>query len=139
MEVPTTAAYIICVSVAGQDLIDMGLDVLLVHLFIFWFALLSTIIPPVCGTVFIPSGMVNENWIKVSVTSMTLGLGLYFIPLGMVANQEILKLQSNTLSAIMSFLKIAVSLLSISYSIIKIKNILIKIPLFVFGLFILFI
>jgi len=84
MEVPTTAAYIICVSVAGPALIDMGLDVLLVHLFVFWFALLSTITPPVCGTVFIASGMVNENWIKVSITSMTLGIGLYFIPLGMI-------------------------------------------------------
>ena len=50
MEVPTTAAYIICVTVAGPALIDMGLDILLVHLFVFWFALLSTITPPVCGT-----------------------------------------------------------------------------------------
>ena len=45
MEVPTTAAYIICVTVAGPALIDMGLDILLVHLFVFWFALLSTITP----------------------------------------------------------------------------------------------
>ena len=77
MEVPTTAAYIICVTVAGPALIDMGLDILLVHLFVFWFALLSTITPPVCGTVFIAAGMVNENWVKVSITSMILGLGLY--------------------------------------------------------------
>ena len=63
------------------------------HLFVFWFALLSTITPPVCGTVFIASGMVNENWVKVSITSMTLGLGLYFIPLGMIANQDLINLQ----------------------------------------------
>ena len=81
MEVPTTAAYIICVTVAGPALIDMGLDILLVHLFVFWFALLSTITPPVCGTVFIAAGMVNENWVKVSITSMILGLGLYFLSL----------------------------------------------------------
>ncbi len=139
MEVPTTAAYIICVSVAGPALIDMGLDILLVHLFIFWYALLSTITPPVCGTVFIASGMVNENWIKVSLTSMSLGIGLYFIPLGMVANQEILKLQSNTFVAFFSFLKIALSLLVISFSIIEIKRNIIKSLFFIFGLFILFV
>ena len=57
MEVPTTAAYVICVSVAGPALVDMGLGLLQVHLFVFWFALLSTITPPVCGTVFIAAGM----------------------------------------------------------------------------------
>ena len=36
MEVPTTAAYIICVSVAGPALVDMGLDILLVHLYIIY-------------------------------------------------------------------------------------------------------
>ena len=59
MEVPTTAAYVICVSVAGPALQQLGLDLLLVHLFVFWFALLSTITPPVCGAVFIAAGMVG--------------------------------------------------------------------------------
>ena len=139
MEVPTTAAYIICVSVAGPALIDMGLDVLLVHLFVFWFALLSTITPPVCGTVFIASGMVDENWIKVSITSMTLGIGLYFIPLGMIANQDLIKLETEPMSAIFDIIKIGLGLLLFSISIIQVKNILFKILVFIFGLFILFV
>ena len=56
MEVPTTAAYVICVSVAGPALVDMGLELLQVHLFVFWFALLSTITPPACGTVLLLQG-----------------------------------------------------------------------------------
>ena len=139
MEVPTTAAYIICVSVAGPALIDMGLDVLLVHLFVFWFALLSTITPPVCGTVFIASGMVDENWIKVSITSMTLGIGLYFIPLGMIANQDLIKLETDPISAIFDIIKIGLGLLLFSISIIQVKNLFFKILVFIFGLFILFI
>ena len=139
MEVPTTAAYIICVSVAGPALIDMGLDVLLVHLFVFWFALLSTITPPVCGTVFIASGMVDENWIKVSITSMTLGIGLYFIPLGMIANQDLIKLETEPMSAIFDVIKIGLGLLLFSISIIQVKNLFFKILVFIFGLFILFI
>src|SRR5699024_988572 len=59
MEVPTTAAYVICVAIAGPALHSLGLNLLLAHLFVFWFALLSTITPPVCGTVFITAGIVG--------------------------------------------------------------------------------
>src|SRR3546814_16458162 len=86
MEVPTTAAYVICVSIAGPALHSLGIDLLLAHLFVFWFALLSTITPPVCGTVFIAAGIVGENWLKVAVSAMRLGVGLYIIPLAMIAN-----------------------------------------------------
>ena len=132
MEVPTTAAYVICVSVAGPALVDMGLELLQVHLFVFWFALLSTITPPVCGTVFIASGMVSENWLKVSITSMSLGIGLYFIPLAMIANDEIIKLDTEFLYAIMAFVKIALSLVMLSYALIT-KS-LIFLRLLAFGL-----
>ena len=110
MEVPTTAAYVICVSVAGPALVDMGLELLQVHLFVFWFALLSTITPPVCGTVFIAAGMVSENWLKVSITSMSLGIGLYFIPLAMIANKSIIELNSTFILSILAFVKIATGL-----------------------------
>ncbi len=138
MEVPTTAAYIICVTVAGPALIDMGLDILLVHLFVFWFALLSTITPPVCGTVFIAAGMVNENWVKVSITSMILGLGLYFIPLGMVSNPSLIKLGSTPIEALIAMFKISICLLMFSFSIIKAKDFLLKILGLFIGCFILF-
>ena len=75
MEVPTTAAYVICVSVAGPALTELGLEPLQAHLFVFWFALLSTITPPVCGAVFIAAGMVEENWLKVAFKAMALGVG----------------------------------------------------------------
>jgi TRAP transporter 4TM/12TM fusion protein len=90
MEVPTTAAYVICVSVAGPALIELGLAPLQAHLFVFWYALLSTITPPVCGAVFIAAGMAETRWTRVAGTAMTLGLGLYVVPLGMIAAPAIL-------------------------------------------------
>ena len=35
---------------------------------------------------FVAAGMVNESWLKVALTSMVLGIGLYIIPLAMIAN-----------------------------------------------------
>ncbi len=138
MEVPTTAAYVICVSVAGPALVDMGLELLQVHLFVFWFALLSTITPPVCGTVFIASGMVSENWLKVSLTSMSLGIGLYFIPLAMIANEAIIKIDTDFFSSIIAFVKIALSLVMLSYAFISNNLIILKIIAFSFGMFVMF-
>jgi len=139
MEVPTTAAYVICVSVAGPALVDMGLELLQVHLFVFWFALLSTITPPVCGTVFIAAGMVSENWLKVSITSMSLGIGLYFIPLAMIANKSIIELNSTFILSILAFVKIAIGLTLLSYSIISKHNIILRLGGFFISIFIMFI
>ncbi len=139
MEVPTTAAYVICVSVAGPALQQLGLDLLLVHLFVFWFALLSTITPPVCGAVFIAAGMVEENWLKVAGSAMALGIGLYIIPLVMVAKPELIMLASDSSAAILSFLQIAVGLTALSYAIINRSLRWWRLILLVTGLAILFV
>lgn len=118
MEVPTTAAYVICVSVAGPALTELGLPPLLAHLFVFWYALLSTITPPVCGGVFIAAGMVGENWLKVALKAMALGIGLYLIPLAMVANPDVIRLAFDPAWALFDALKIAVGLGGISYGVI---------------------
>jgi TRAP transporter 4TM/12TM fusion protein len=140
MEVPTTAAYLICVSVAGPALQSLGLPLLITHLFVFWYALLSTITPPVCGTVFIAAGMVEEkNWLKVAGKSMALGVGLYLVPLGMVANPALIELSTNPLAAIMVFLKMALSLSLISYGIIAVRTFIFRISLILGGAVILLI
>ncbi len=110
MEVPTTAAYVICVSVAGPALIDMGVAPILVHLFIFWYALLSTITPPVCGGVFIAASMVEENWLPVAISAMSLGLGLYVIPLAIIRHPELMGLADAPIAAILTALQIGVGL-----------------------------
>ncbi len=118
MEVPTTAAYIISVSVAGPALIDLGLEPLQAHLFVFWFALISTITPPVCGAVFIAAGMIGEDWLKVAITAMALGVGLYIIPLGMIANPNLIALAEAPGLALIAFLQLAAGLWLISFGLI---------------------
>ena len=122
MEVPTTAAYVICVSVAGPALIQLGLEPLQAHLFVFWYALLSTITPPVCGAVFIASGMVRENWLRVAITAMALGIGLYVIPMGMIANPDLIRLSDNPVAAAVAFLRVGLGLGLISYGLIAMRR-----------------
>jgi len=139
MEVPTTAAYVICVSVAGPALIKLGLEPLQAHLFIFWFALLSTITPPVCGAVFIAAGMVEENWLKVAGTAMALGIGLYLIPLGMIANPALIQLQTEPIGALFATTKMALALGMISFGIIAPRTVYIRVALIIVGAGVLFV
>ncbi|MEM1344289.1 MAG: TRAP transporter fused permease subunit [Pseudomonadota bacterium] len=122
MEVPTTAAYVICVSVAGPALIGLGLDPLQAHLFVFWYALLSTITPPVCGAVFIAAGMIGENWLKVALTALSLGFGLYVIPLAMVANPALLGLAEAPWTALLSGVQVGLGLALISFGLIALSG-----------------
>jgi len=118
MEVPTTAAYVICVSVAGPALQELGLEPLQAHLFVFWYALLSTITPPVCGTVFIAAGMAQTRWVPVAGQAMRLGLGLYVVPLAFVANPALLYPDAHLTLALLAFVKVAVGLWLMSRSLI---------------------
>lgn len=138
MEVPTTAAYVICISVAGPALIKLGLEPLQAHLFVFWFALLSTITPPVCGAVFIAAGMIGENWLKVALTAMSLGFGLYIIPLAMIANPTLIELQATPLAAIGTALQIGLGLALMSIGIIAALAAPLRAALFVGGAAIIF-
>ena len=119
MEVPTTAAYVICVSVAGPALIDLGLKPLLVHLFVFWFALLSTITPPVCGGVFIAASMVEENWLKVAWSAIALGLGLYIVPLAMIKHPQLIEISSFPVLSVLTAVQIGLGLILLSRGIIS--------------------
>ena len=138
MEVPTTAAYVICISVAGPALTQLGLQPLEAHLFVFWYALISTITPPVCGAVFIAAGMAGENWLKVAMKAMALGVGLYVIPLGMIANPALIQLETDVFGAIVAFAQMALGLLIISYAIIAVRNPALKLVFLIPGLLIVF-
>lgn len=113
MEVPTTAAYVICVSVAGPALISLGLEPLLAHLFVFWYALLSTITPPVSGGVFIAAGM--------------------------VANPAMIQLAFNPSAAVLDALKVAIGLGAISYGVIARKALWQRSALIVGGIILIFV
>jgi len=124
--------------VAGPALIELGLSPLLAHLFVFWYALISTITPPVCGAVFIAAGMVNENWLKVALFAMALGVGLYLIPLGMVASPALIELAAYPWLALAAMAKVGIALAAVSFGTIAPGPAWRRIVLVVVGLAILF-
>ncbi|MGQ9369878.1 TRAP transporter permease [Azospirillum sp. ST 5-10] len=116
MELPTTAAYLICIAVAGPALVELGLPELHGHMFVFWYALLCTITPPVCGTVFVAAGIADAPWLSVAVQAMRIGIGLYIIPLAMVANPSLLLLAAAPAAAVAAGIKVLAGTVLVSYA-----------------------
>jgi len=116
MELPTTAAYVICAAVAAPALVALGVPELYAHLFVFWYALLCTITPPVCGNVFIAAGIAQTPWLPVAGNAMRLGVGLFIVPLGFIANPALLELAATPVAALAAMAKIALGLWLISFA-----------------------
>jgi TRAP transporter 4TM/12TM fusion protein len=89
MDVPTTASYLLTASVAGPALIKLGLAPLTAHLFIFYFAVLSAITPPVCASVFAAATIAGENFWKVARQALRIAGAVFLIPFMMVYRVEI--------------------------------------------------
>ncbi|MEW5423927.1 TRAP transporter permease [Amorphus sp. 3PC139-8] len=80
MDVPTTASYILASAVAGPILINMGIEPLNAHLFIFYFAIMSAITPPVCASVYAAATIAGENFWKVAGHAVVMAIALYLVP-----------------------------------------------------------
>ena len=80
MGVPTTAAYAIAAAVVAPGLIRIGVDALVAHMFIFYFAILSAITPPVALASFAAASMAGANMWRTSMIAVKLGLATFIVP-----------------------------------------------------------
>lgn len=92
MGVPTTAAYLLAAAVIAPSLKMMGFEAIAVHMFIFYYAILSAITPPVCAAVYVGAGIAQADWVKTAWIAMRLALVEYMIPFIFIYNTSLLLL-----------------------------------------------
>ena len=80
MGMPTTAAYAIAAAVLAPGLAKIGVPVLVAHLFVFYFAVLSAITPPVALASFAAAGMAQADPWKTSWMALKMGLATFIVP-----------------------------------------------------------
>ena len=80
MGMPVTASYIILAVLAAPALVQLGLAPLAAHLFVFYFALLSFITPPVCVAVYIASPIAGSEPMRTALQAVKLGIVAYIVP-----------------------------------------------------------
>jgi len=77
---PTTVAYILVATLGVPVMLDLGLPLIASHLFVFYFAVISMITPPVAIAAFAAAEIAQEDPIKVGFTSMKIAAIVYIIP-----------------------------------------------------------
>ncbi|WP_280549775.1 TRAP transporter permease [Halomonas sp. 11-S5] len=80
MGMPTTAAYAVAASVVAPGLINIGIQPLVAHFFVFYFAVVSAITPPVALASYAAAGISGDNAMGTSVASFKIGLAAFIVP-----------------------------------------------------------
>ena len=94
MGLPTTASYIVCSSVVAPALIEFGLEPLVAHFFIFYFACLSAITPPVAIASYAAAGLADANPNSTGWEAFKLGLAAFIVPYMFVFSNALLLIGS---------------------------------------------
>ena len=80
MGMPTTAAYAVAASVVAPGLVQLGIPQLTAHFFVFYFAVLSAITPPVALASYAAAGISGANPMETSVASFKIGIAAFIVP-----------------------------------------------------------
>jgi TRAP transporter 4TM/12TM fusion protein len=88
--IPTTANYIIMVTVAAPTLVLMGVEPLVAHFFVFYYGVLADITPPVALAAYAAAGMAGSDPFKTGNMAFRLGLAKALVPFVFVFSPSLL-------------------------------------------------
>lgn len=80
MGLPTVAAYIIQAALTVPALVNLGVEPLAAHMFIFYFAIISAITPPVALAAYAAGGIAGSDPMKTAFQACKLGIAAFIVP-----------------------------------------------------------
>lgn len=122
MGLPTTASYIITATLGAPALIKIGVMPLAAHLFVFYFAALSAITPPVALAAYAGAGIAKGNPLKTGLQATKLGIAGFVVPFMFVYGPSLLmvgsagKILTTTATALIGVILLAASVEGYLYS-----------------------
>lgn len=90
MGMPTTASYVMAAAVGVPAMILLGCNPLDAHFFVFFYAVLSSVTPPVCVGAYTAAGIAGANPNQTAFTAVRLALSGFIIPFVFILSPEIL-------------------------------------------------
>jgi TRAP-type uncharacterized transport system fused permease subunit len=90
MGLPCTPAYIIAITIGGPALMAMGCDTLSTHLFVFYFAILAGITPPVCVPAYCAASIAKSKPLETGFEAFKLAIVGFLIPYIFIYNDALL-------------------------------------------------
>jgi len=87
---PIIVSYLVLAVLVAPALIQMGVEPLAAHLFIFFFALVSDLTPPVAPGAFVAAGIAGADMMRTAWMACRLGLVVYILPYMFVYNKALM-------------------------------------------------
>ena len=80
MGIPTIPNYIITSSLAGPALLELGVPLLVSHMFVFYFGIMADLTPPVALACFAAAPMAKTSGLKIAVQATKLATAGFVVP-----------------------------------------------------------
>lgn len=114
MGLPTTACYIVAATVAAPALIKLGVLPLAAHMFVFYFACLSNLTPPVALAAYTGAGIAGANPARTGWTSVRLGIAGFIVPFVFVYSPVLLFESPNVITLIWAIITASVGVVALA-------------------------
>ncbi|AXC49627.1 TRAP transporter permease [Paracoccus suum] len=104
MGIPTIPNYIITSSIAGGALLQLGVPLIVSHMFVFYFGILADLTPPVALACFAAAPIAKESGLKISMEAIKIAAAGFVVPFLAVYTPELMLQDGGALGAAIGFL-----------------------------------
>ncbi len=113
MGVPTVAAYILGISIVAGAFINVGVNSLPAHLFIFYYGVLAGVTPPVALGAYVGAAIAGAHWFRTALTACRIGFAGFLVPFMFIYNPSLLG-QGPMLGVMIGLLSACIGVIALS-------------------------
>lgn len=103
MGIPTIPNYIITSSIAGPALLELGVPLIVSHMFVFYFGILADLTPPVALACFAAAPIARESGLKISFEAVKVAAAGFVIPFMAVYSPALMLQDGGALAATLGY------------------------------------
>ncbi|MDR1786469.1 MAG: TRAP transporter permease [Spirochaetaceae bacterium] len=115
MGLPTTASYVLTIAIGGPILLELGGEILAVHMFVFYFAILATVTPPIAMAAYAGASLAGGKPMATAFLSCRLAIVGYIVPYLFFFNNGVL-LQGGALNVIVCLIVALEGVVFVAYA-----------------------
>ncbi|MFN4156063.1 MAG: TRAP transporter permease [Paracoccaceae bacterium] len=104
MGIPTIPNYIITSSIAGPALLELGVPLIVSHMFVFYFGILADLTPPVALACFAAAPIAKERGLTISIQAVKIAAAGFVIPFMAVYTPALMLQDGGPLAAAIGFI-----------------------------------
>jgi TRAP transporter 4TM/12TM fusion protein len=101
MGIPTIPNYIITSSIAAPALLDLGVPLIVSHMFVFYFGIMADLTPPVALAAFAAASIAKESPMKIGLKATQIAIAGFVIPYMAVYTPALMLQGDWTLAAVL--------------------------------------